>query len=87
METVRLRYLELFKTDKLFSFVLTQLVSVIGKGVCAMSDSLTKSYEKKKDDLIGKLLDRGIFKTNDHQLYELSLSELEHTYKKLSQAN
>ncbi|SFG37220.1 Fur-regulated basic protein FbpA [Sporolactobacillus nakayamae] len=52
-----------------------------------MTDTLTKGYEKKKNDLIGKLLDLGIFKTKNRQLYELSLNELEDTYRQLLQGS
>lgn len=52
-----------------------------------MPNHFQNANEQKKDYLIGKLLDRGIYKTKNQQLYELSLSELEHTYQKLSKAN
>ncbi|MCO7126211.1 Fur-regulated basic protein FbpA [Sporolactobacillus shoreicorticis] len=47
-----------------------------------MSNTLTRSYEEKKSDLISKMLDHGIFKFKNHQLYELSLTELENVYQK-----
>ncbi|MCO7174540.1 Fur-regulated basic protein FbpA [Sporolactobacillus kofuensis] len=47
-----------------------------------MTESRIENNEKRKNDLIRKLLDRGIFKNGEYQLYELSLSELEHTYNK-----
>lgn len=52
-----------------------------------MSDPFTDIHDRKKDRLIGKLLDRGIYKTRNLQLYELSLKELEHEYRKLTRVH
>ncbi|MCQ2011524.1 MAG: Fur-regulated basic protein FbpA [Sporolactobacillus sp.] len=52
-----------------------------------MTDTLTKNYEEKKNNLIGKMLDHGIFKFKNHQLYELSLTELEIAYKRYLKDN
>ncbi|RYM04589.1 Fur-regulated basic protein FbpA [Sporolactobacillus sp. THM7-7] len=52
-----------------------------------MSNDNKEINTRRKDIMIEKLLDRGIYKTGNHQLYELSLKELEHTYQKLAQAN
>ncbi|MDD9147248.1 MULTISPECIES: Fur-regulated basic protein FbpA [unclassified Sporolactobacillus] len=52
-----------------------------------MPNHFQNALEQKKDDLIVKLLDRGIYKTKNHQLYELSLSELERAYRQLSKTN
>lgn len=49
-----------------------------------MQSHLHDGIEQKKDFYIDKLLDLGIYKTKNLQLYELSLSELEHEYRKLS---
>lgn len=49
-----------------------------------MQNHLHDGIEEKKDFYIDKLLDRGIYKTKNQQLYELSLSELEQEYRKIS---
>ncbi|CAM3045460.1 Fur-regulated basic protein FbpA [Sporolactobacillus spathodeae] len=43
--------------------------------------------EQRKQFIIEQLLDKGIYKCRNHQLYELSLDELENTYQQLSCAN
>ncbi|MFT8317881.1 MAG: Fur-regulated basic protein FbpA [Sporolactobacillus sp.] len=43
------------------------------------------SNEQRKESIIEGLLDHGIYKTENHQLYELSLSELEYIYQKILQ--
>ncbi|RYL89770.1 Fur-regulated basic protein FbpA [Sporolactobacillus sp. THM7-4] len=52
-----------------------------------MSDRFQTENEQRKDFIIGKLLDGGIYKTENRQLYELSLKELENTYEKLYKTN
>lgn len=52
-----------------------------------MHEPFTSNNEEKKDVIIGKLLDLGIYKSKNQQLYELSLRELESTYFNLSKAN
>ncbi|GGL45530.1 Fur-regulated basic protein FbpA [Sporolactobacillus putidus] len=52
-----------------------------------MPNHFQNANEQKKDDLIVKLLDRGIYKTKNQQLYELSLSELEHAYQQIAKAH
>ncbi|WP_100487504.1 Fur-regulated basic protein FbpA [Sporolactobacillus pectinivorans] len=51
-----------------------------------MYELFDSSSEEKKEMIIGKLLDLGIYKAKNQQLYELSLRELE-TYYNLSKAN
>ncbi|MFT9426982.1 MAG: Fur-regulated basic protein FbpA [Sporolactobacillus sp.] len=43
--------------------------------------------EQRKAFIIDQLLDRGIYKYRNHQLYELSLDELEATYQHIACAN
>ncbi|MFT8870897.1 MAG: Fur-regulated basic protein FbpA [Sporolactobacillus sp.] len=38
----------------------------------------------KKDRLIGQLLDKGVYKCKNRQLYELSVSDLEQIYRRLA---
>lgn len=57
------------------------------KGELHMHEPFTSNNEEKKDVIIGKLLDLGIYKSKNQQLYELSLRELESTYFNLSKAN
>lgn len=49
-----------------------------------MSGILTAPEEDKKELLIEKLLDKGIYKAGKQQLYELSLRELETAYRHVS---
>ncbi|MCL1631017.1 Fur-regulated basic protein FbpA [Sporolactobacillus sp. CPB3-1] len=42
-----------------------------------MPDTLKTEDEQKKDALISVLLEHGVFKSENHQLYELTLNELE----------
>ncbi|WP_085524509.1 Fur-regulated basic protein FbpA [Tuberibacillus sp. Marseille-P3662] len=45
-----------------------------------MGTQLREAIEKKKQFYIDRLLHLGVYKTN-HQLYELTLSELEQLYR------
>ncbi|HET7629649.1 MAG TPA: Fur-regulated basic protein FbpA [Bacillales bacterium] len=45
-----------------------------------MSQQLRKAVERKKQTYIQRLLDAGIYKSGNCQLYELTLSELEKEY-------
>lgn len=61
--------------------------SVQGKSlweVRLMSGILTVPDEDKKELIIEKLLDKGIYKAGNQQLYELSLRELEAAYRHIS---
>ena len=46
-----------------------------------LSTHLRKLVETRKNKLIHELLQHGIFKSSEKQLYELSLSELEKEHK------
>ncbi|GEB76528.1 Fur-regulated basic protein FbpA [Sporolactobacillus inulinus] len=50
-----------------------------------MTETLTQNKDKKKNDLIIKLLNKGVYKTKNRQLYQLSFNELETLYKKILQ--
>ncbi|WP_010631295.1 Fur-regulated basic protein FbpA [Sporolactobacillus vineae] len=52
-----------------------------------MSGILTVPRADKKEQMIEKLLAGGIYKAGNHQLYELSLQELENTYHRLLNKN
>ncbi|RYL90288.1 Fur-regulated basic protein FbpA [Sporolactobacillus sp. THM19-2] len=52
-----------------------------------MSDRTANAIDRKKEFLIEKLLGRGIYKRRNHQLYELSVKELENEYRKSCRAN
>lgn len=43
---------------------------------------LREAVELKKEKLIIQLLDLGVYKKEEHHLYELTLSEIEHEYRK-----
>jgi hypothetical protein len=47
-----------------------------------MSNFLRSEVERLKKHYINKLLDFGIYKTDDQQLYELTLTDLEEIYLK-----
>ncbi|HYK71996.1 MAG TPA: Fur-regulated basic protein FbpA [Pseudoneobacillus sp.] len=46
-----------------------------------MSHQLRQAIEKAREYYIEKLLEVGVYKLSEHQLYELTLSELESIYK------
>ncbi len=46
-----------------------------------MANFLREAVEKKKQMYIQKLLNAGVYKVSDRQLYDLTLSELETIYK------
>jgi len=50
-----------------------------------MSKIIRNPLEKRKQIYIQKLLDAGVYKVSGRQLYHLTLSELESTYKSRSQ--
>jgi hypothetical protein len=45
-----------------------------------------KDDKRKKDCLIGKLIGLGVYKMKGHQLYQLSVNELETTYRQQLQS-
>jgi hypothetical protein len=47
-----------------------------------MANQLRQAMEKARAYYIGKLLEVGIYKHSDHQLYQLTLSEMKNIYKK-----
>ena len=49
-----------------------------------LEKSLQKSLERNKNLLIDKLISYGIYKINNNHLFELSLSDLEKEYNKIS---
>ena len=49
-----------------------------------MGNFIRKAIEKRKHFLINKLIGLGFFKKNDIQLFELTLTELEAEYQKLT---
>jgi len=52
-----------------------------------MSNIIRNPIEKRKQIYIQKLLDAGIYKVSNRQLYNLTLAELENTYKSRTQNN
>lgn len=48
-----------------------------------MANQLRRAVEQKKQFYIERLLEKGIFKQNGRQLYELTLSELQREYEGL----
>lgn len=48
-----------------------------------MSGMITVPRANEKEKIIEKLLDSGIYKARNRQLYELSLQELKYTYQHL----
>jgi hypothetical protein len=52
-----------------------------------MSNQLREAVTRKKQDYITKLLEAGIYKASDRQLYELTLSELEQEFQFLSKTD
>jgi hypothetical protein len=52
-----------------------------------MSSILVVPEADKKEQMIEKLLSKGIYKAGNHQLYELSLQELENRYRHLLNKN
>ncbi|MGN7942582.1 Fur-regulated basic protein FbpA [Virgibacillus sp. 6R] len=52
-----------------------------------MSTQLRKLVELRKTQLINKLLQAGIYKSSEKQLYELSVSELEKECQVINHAN
>ncbi|MTT30596.1 Fur-regulated basic protein FbpA [Terrilactibacillus sp. BCM23-1] len=52
-----------------------------------MSTYLHKAEEKKKNRYINRLLNLGVYKTKNRQLYELSLQQLEQEYDKVTSKN
>ncbi|BBN98493.1 Fur-regulated basic protein FbpA [Sporolactobacillus terrae] len=50
-----------------------------------MTETLTQNNEKEKNALIIKLLNEGVYKTKNRQLYQLSFNELKTLYKKILQ--
>jgi hypothetical protein len=49
-----------------------------------MADQMRYALEKAKEFYIQKLLNLGIYKQTDLQLYQLTLTEMEAIYKKIS---
>lgn len=49
-----------------------------------MANQLRQAMEQAKAYYIGKLLEVGVFKHSDVQLYQLTLSEMKSIYKKYS---
>jgi Fur-regulated basic protein A len=49
------------------------------KGVVRVRNTM----EQRREKLINKLIAFGIFKKEDRQLFELTLSELEYTYRRI----
>ncbi|WP_156906648.1 Fur-regulated basic protein FbpA [Alteribacter aurantiacus] len=49
-----------------------------------MSKDVEQRLEKRRQELIEKLLSKGIFKVSGHQLYHLTLRELEMEYNQVS---
>jgi hypothetical protein len=47
-----------------------------------MADQMRLALERAKQYYIEKLLDLGVFKQSDEQLYKLTLTDLESIYKK-----
>lgn len=49
-----------------------------------MGTLLRKAIEKKRNFLINKLINKGVYKKNDIHLFELTLTDLENEYIKIS---
>jgi TRAP-type uncharacterized transport system substrate-binding protein len=47
-----------------------------------MSQQLRKAIEKAKEYYIQKLIESGVYKNTDHELYQLTLSEMISLFKK-----
>ena len=48
-----------------------------------MENLLRKTIESKRNYLINKLINAGIYKKKDSHLFELTLTDLEEEYKKM----
>ncbi|MBP3038440.1 Fur-regulated basic protein FbpA [Bacillaceae bacterium Marseille-Q3522] len=48
-----------------------------------MSNILRQAVETRRKEIINKLITFNVYKKDDKHLYELSLSKLEHEYKKI----
>ncbi len=49
-----------------------------------MENSLRKAVQIKKEKLINKMIQSGIYKKNNKHLYELTLSDLEAEYRDMA---
>lgn len=56
---------------------------VLTGGVYKMENLLGKTIESKRNYLINKLINAGIYKKKDSHLFELTLTDLEEEYKKM----